>query len=97
MAGGEEVFAELGVMSLGRDRVIFDAMEPVRRAPDVIVESWCGKRIGPEKVAAREGWRQAPAVPNGRLREIKSCDILQPGPAALTDGLEQLDLGGDAG
>jgi iron complex transport system substrate-binding protein len=90
MAGGEDVFAELGRQSLGRDRVIADAMEPVRRAPELIVGSWCGKKFRPEKVAARSGWDAMPAVREGRLHEIKSCDILQPGPAALTDGLEQL-------
>jgi iron complex transport system substrate-binding protein len=90
MAGGEDVFAELGLQSMGRDRVIADATEPVRRAPEIIVGSWCGKKFRPEKVAARLGWNDVPAVRNGRLHEIKSCDILQPGPAALTDGLEQL-------
>ena len=90
MAGGDDVFPELGTQSLGRNRVIADALEPVRRAPDLIVGSWCGKKFRPEKVAAREGWADVPAVRAGRLHEIKSCDILQPGPAALTDGLEQL-------
>lgn len=90
MAGGEDLFAELGRQSMGRDRVIADVEEPVRRAPDVIVGSWCGKKFRPEKVAARPGWTGIPAVRDGWLHEIKSCDILQPGPAALTDGLEQL-------
>ena len=90
VAGGEDVFAELGQQSMGRDRVIADALEPVRRAPDLIIGSWCGKKFRPEKVAARAGWAEVPAVRQGRLHEIKSCDILQPGPAALTDGLEQL-------
>jgi len=90
MAGGEDVFAELGMKGLGRDRIVADAMEPVRRAPDIIVGSWCGKKFRPEKVAARSGWDAIPAVRDGQLHEIKSCDILQPGPAALTDGLEQL-------
>jgi iron complex transport system substrate-binding protein len=90
MAGGEDVFAELGLQSMGRDRVIADTMEPVRRAPEIIVGSWCGKKFRPEKVAARAGWGDVPAVRDGRLHEIKSCDILQPGPAALTDGLDQL-------
>lgn len=90
MAGGEDVFAELGLQAMGRDRVIADAMEPVRRAPELIVGSWCGKKFRPERVAARAGWADVPAVRAGRLHEIKSCDILQPGPAALTDGLEQL-------
>jgi iron complex transport system substrate-binding protein len=90
MAGGEDVFAELGMKGLGRDRIVADAMEPVRRTPDIIVGSWCGKKFRPEKVAARSGWDAIPAVRDGQLHEIKSCDILQPGPAALTDGLEQL-------
>lgn len=90
IAGGEDVFAELGRMRMGRDRVIADALEPARRAPDLIVGSWCGKKFRPEHVAARPGWDAVPAVRAGRLHEIKSCDILQPGPAALTDGLEQL-------
>jgi iron complex transport system substrate-binding protein len=90
VAGGDDVFPELAQQSLGRDRVISDALEPVRRAPDVIVGSWCGKKFRPERVAARPGWAAVPAVAGGQLHEIKSCDILQPGPAALTDGLEQL-------
>ena len=90
LAGGEDVFAELGRQSLGRDRVIADPLEPVRRAPDLVVGSWCGKKFRPETVAARPGWQDMPAVRHGRLHEIKSCDILQPGPAALTDGLASL-------
>jgi len=90
IAGGDDVFAELGVQRMGRDRVIGDALEPARRAPDLIVGSWCGKKFRPEKVAARPGWAAVPAVAAGRLFEIKSCDILQPGPAALTDGLAML-------
>jgi iron complex transport system substrate-binding protein len=89
-AGGDDIFPELATQSLGRDRIVADALEPARRAPDVIVGSWCGKKFRGEKVAAREGWADVPAVRHGRLHEIKSCDILQPGPAALTDGLEQL-------
>ena len=90
VAGGDDVFPELGMQSMGRDRIVADALEPARRAPDLIVGSWCGKKFRPEKVAARHGWAQVPAVVQGRLHEIKSCDILQPGPAALTDGVEQL-------
>ena len=90
IAGGDDVFPELAVQRMGRDRVIADALEPARRAPELIVGSWCGKKFRPEKVAARPGWAAVPAVVQGRLHEIKSCDILQPGPAALTDGLEQL-------
>ena len=90
LAGGEDVFPELAAQAMGRDRVIADHAEPARRAPDVIVGSWCGKRFRPQRVAARAGWAAVPAVQSGELHEIKSCDILQPGPAALTDGLEQL-------
>ncbi|MBL8326363.1 MAG: ABC transporter substrate-binding protein [Rubrivivax sp.] len=90
LAGGDDVFPELALRSLGKDRVIADAAEPARRAPDVIVGSWCGKKFRAERVAARPGWHAVPAVRDGELHEVKSCDILQPGPAALTDGLEQL-------
>ncbi len=90
IAGGDDVFPELAIQSLGRDRVITDALAPARRAPDLIVGSWCGKKFRPERVASRPGWQDVPAVRAGALHEIKSCDILQPGPAALTDGLEQL-------
>jgi iron complex transport system substrate-binding protein len=90
IAGGDDVFPELAMQSLGRDRVIADALAPARRAPDLIVGSWCGKKFRPERVASRPGWQDVPAVRSGALHEIKSCDILQPGPAALTDGLEQL-------
>ena len=89
-AGGLDVFPELAVQSLGRNRVISDPLEPARRAPDLIVGSWCGKKFRPERVAARPGWQGIPAVRLGQLHEIKSCDILQPGPAALTDGGRRL-------
>jgi len=90
IAGGIDVFEELSLHAGGKDRVVHDLAEPPRRAPDVIVGSWCGKKFRPERVAARPGWQEVPAVAGGQLHEIKSCDILQPGPAALTDGLEQL-------
>ena len=90
IAGGEDNFPELAAKKMGRDRVVSDVAEPARRAPDLIIGSWCGKKFRPEKVSARPGWADVPAVRDGRLYEIKSCDILQPGPAALTDGLEQL-------
>jgi iron complex transport system substrate-binding protein len=89
-AGGDDVFPELAAQPMGRDRVIADALEPARRAPELIVGSWCGKKFRPETVAARPGWGDVPAVRAGRLHEIKSCDILQPGPAALGDGVRQL-------
>ncbi|WP_119355461.1 ABC transporter substrate-binding protein [Azohydromonas sediminis] len=90
IAGGDDVFPELAAQPMGRDRVVADALEPARRAPDVIVGSWCGKKFRPEHVAARAGWADVPAVRDGELHEVKSAEILQPGPAALTDGIEQL-------
>jgi iron complex transport system substrate-binding protein len=90
IAGGEDCFPELAAKPLGRDRIIADPREVLRRAPDIIVGSWCGKKFRPEKVAARPGWAAVPAVRDGELHEIKSAEILQPGPAAVTDGLAQL-------
>jgi iron complex transport system substrate-binding protein len=90
IAGGDDVFPELAKESLGKNRIIADGAEIVRRAPDIIVGSWCGKKFRPEKVAAREGWQDVPAVKHQQLFEVKSPDILQPGPAALTDGVQAL-------
>ena len=90
MAGGDDCFAELSHESLGKHRIIADSVEIVRRNPDIIIGSWCGKKFRPEKVAARPGWENVNAVKNQQLFEIKSADILQPGPAALTDGVAQL-------
>jgi iron complex transport system substrate-binding protein len=90
VAGGDDCFPELAMQAMGRDRIIADGAEIVRRNPDIIIGSWCGKKFRPEKVASRAGWENVNAVKNGQLFEIKSCDILQPGPAALTDGVEQL-------
>ena len=90
LAGGDDCFPELARMPLGKDRIIADQQEIVRRNPDLIIGSWCGKKFRPEKVAARAGWAQVNAVKNGQIFEIKSPDILQPGPAALTDGLAQI-------
>ncbi len=90
IAGGDDIFPELAVQSLGKDRIIADAQTIIDRAPDIIIGSWCGKKFRPEKVAARAGWQNVPAVRDGQLFEIKSADILQPGPAALSDGVAQL-------
>ena len=90
IAGGDDCFPELARESLGKNRIIADGAEIVRRNPDIIVGSWCGKKFRPEMVAARPGWQDVNAVKNGQLFEIKSADILQPGPAALTDGVAQL-------
>jgi iron complex transport system substrate-binding protein len=91
IAGGDDIFPELAKESLGKNRIIADGNEIVRRNPEIIVGSWCGKKFRPEKVAARAGWGEVAAVRDGQLFEIKSADILQPGPAALTDGVEQLN------
>jgi iron complex transport system substrate-binding protein len=90
LAGGEECFPELARESLGRNRIIADPLEVVRRAPDIVLGSWCGKKFRPQQVAARPGWSALPAVRAGFVREIKSAIILQPGPAALTDGVRAL-------
>ncbi|HEY6943159.1 cobalamin-binding protein, partial [Dokdonella sp.] len=90
VAGGEDVFPERAVRPLARDRILADPGDVVRRAPDIVFGSWCGKKFRPERVAARPGWSAMPAVRDGELHEIKSPIILQPGPAALFDGLDAL-------
>lgn len=90
ITGGDDCFPELAHMPMGRDRIIADSQTIIDRAPDIVIGSWCGKKFRPEKVAARSGWQDVPAVRNGQIFEIKSADILQPGPAALTDGVAQL-------
>jgi len=90
IAGGDDVFPELATQAMGKDRIIADGQSIVARAPDIVIGSWCGKKFRAEKVAARAGWQDVPAVRDGQLFEIKSADILQPGPAALTDGVAQL-------
>jgi len=90
IAGGDDCFPELARESLGRNRIISEPLEVPRRAPDVIFGSWCGKKFRPELVAARPGWSVVPAVRDGQLHEIKSSIILQPGPAALTDGVREI-------
>jgi iron complex transport system substrate-binding protein len=90
IAGGDDIFPERSVESLAKHRILADASEVVRRAPDIILGSWCGKKFRPDKVAARPGWDLIPAVRHGELYEIKSPLILQPGPAALTDGVREI-------
>ena len=90
IAGGDDIFPELAVMPMGKDRIIADGQSIVDRAPDIIIGSWCGKKFRPDTVATRPGWQDVPAVRTGQIFEIKSADILQPGPAALTDGVAQL-------
>ena len=90
IAGGDDLFPERALESLAKARILEDADEVIRRAPDIILGSWCGKKFRPEKVTARPGWSAIPAVRDGQLFEIKSPLILQPGPAALTDGVGEI-------
>jgi len=90
IAGGEDCFADNAQHALGKDRIIADPLEVVRRSPEIILGSWCGKKFRPDTVAARPGWGRVPAVAQRQLHEIKSSIILQPGPAALTDGVRAI-------
>jgi iron complex transport system substrate-binding protein len=89
VAGGSDVFAGKARQKAGKDRIVLPG-EVVAAAPDLIIGSWCGKKFVPGQVAARPGFAAIPAVQRGRLYEINSTLILQPGPAALTDGLDAL-------
>ena len=88
-AGGIEVFPDIATRKNAKDRIV-QAADVIAAQPDIIIGSWCGKKFVPAKVAARPGFAAIPAVANGWLREVKSTLILQPGPAALTDGLDAL-------
>ena len=87
IAGGTDIFPNYANQAAAKDRFVTSS-EVISAAPDVILASWCGKKVRPEKIAARPGWNTIPAIQNGRIVEIKSPLILQPGPAALTDGLD---------
>ena len=89
IAGGDDVFGDLSNHKGARDRIV-SPEQVIAAAPDIILGSWCGKKFVPTKVAARPGFANIPAVRDGFLREIKSPLILQPGPAALTDGLDAI-------
>ena len=90
IAGGEDIFPELSRSQAASGRVVSDPLMVIERKPDVILASWCGKKFRPERVRARAGWEALPAVREGQLFEIKSAEILQPGPAALTDGVRRI-------
>jgi len=90
IAGGDDVFKERSFSQAASGRVISDSREVIEKNPDVILGSWCGKKFRPERVAARPGWDRVSAVKSGQLHEIKSAEILQPGPAALTDGVRRI-------
>lgn len=89
IAGGDDVFPELARAGAAKDRIVTSA-QVIAARPDIVIGSWCGKKFVPGKVAARPGFDSIPAVTGGFLREVKSTVILQPGPAALTDGLDAL-------
>ena len=89
IAGGQPVFPELREQPLAKDRIV-DPAEVIKRNPDVIIASWCGKKMQPDFIRSRSGWNEISAIKNNRIYEIKSAYILQPGPAALTEGLSQL-------
>ena len=90
IAGGDDCFPELARQPMGKDRIIADGLDIVQRNPDIILGSWCGRKFRPAHVRARPGWQVVNAVKNDQLFEIKSAEILQPGPAALIDGVEQI-------
>src|ERR1043165_360669 len=90
IAGGEDIFPELSRSQAAGGRVVSDPSLVIERNPDVMLASWCGKKFRPERVKARAGWEALPAVRDGMLFEIKSAEILQPGPAALTDGARRI-------
>ena len=90
IAGGIDIFADLAHCKSAKDRIV-TADQIIARAPDIIVGSWCGKKFRREKVVSRAGFDAVPAVRQGAVYEIKSPLILQPGPAALTDGLAALE------
>jgi len=90
IAGGCDCFEELSSFAGAKDRIIADQNEVIRRNPDIIIGSWCGKKFQAQQIRSRQGWNEITAVKNNHLFEIKSPLILQPGPAALTDGLQEL-------
>lgn len=90
IAGGDDVFPEMSSHSLAKDRIIADPSDVAARSPDVILASWCGKKVQFGHIYDREGWERVPAIEHRRVFEIDSAIILQPGPAALTDGLDEV-------
>jgi len=89
IAGGQPIFPELAHARLAKDRIV-DSLEVARRDPEVVFASWCGKKVNKDRIRSRPGWQSVAAVTQGRIYEIKSTYILQPGPASLTDGVRQL-------
>jgi iron complex transport system substrate-binding protein len=89
VAGGTPVFPDRRAARLAKDRIV-TSDEVIAAAPDVVIGSWCGKPVRKERIVARPGWDAIPAVRDGHIYEVKSAYILQPGPAALTEGVGQI-------
>ena len=90
IAGGDDCFPELAKEPMGKGRIIADGLDIVQRNPDIIFGSWCGRKFRPAHVRVRPGWQDVNAVKNDQLFEIKSAEILQPGPASIIEGVEQI-------
>lgn len=90
IAGGENIFTDRAASPLARDRILADPLEVVRRDPEIIIGSWCGKHFRAEHISRRPGWSTVTAVQNGQMHEIKSAIILTPGPVAISEGLPLL-------
>jgi iron complex transport system substrate-binding protein len=91
IAGGQPVFPELREQHSAKGRVV-ESAAVIAATPGVVIASWCGRKVSKEQIRAREGWKGIDAVRDGRIYEVKSTYILQPGPAALTEGVRQLHL-----
>jgi iron complex transport system substrate-binding protein len=90
IAGGIDCYSEFSTQSLAKNRIVADASDVIAKQPDIYIASWCGRKFDQDKVTSRPGWQEIPAIKNGDIFEVNSTDILQPGPAALTDGVRQL-------
>ena len=90
IAGGIDVFADRAHLPLAKDRIMSNPLDPVERQPDLIIGSWCGKHVRPERISARDGWHEVAAVRDNEIHEIKSAIILTPGVAAIREGLPKL-------
>ncbi len=90
IAGGIDCYQEFAKQSLAKNRIVADASDVIAKQPDIYIASWCGRKFDKEKVISRDGWQEIPAIKNDDIYEVNSTDILQPGPAALTDGIAQL-------
>ncbi len=90
LAGGIDIYKEKQTASLAKDRIVENAEEVIERNPDIIIASWCGKKFKKERLVSRKGWNNINAVKNDFIFEIKSSVILQPGPAAVSEGIKQI-------